>query len=293
MLNLGTFALAIPGAIANTADLIQRRKKRFATKKGRLKKPTFNDSHPIWSKLLTALMVVALFCGFWMVFHPSAASPSVATAPALQPLRPSSVPHATGPTSPIPRPLKSVGGPLIRPKSTILPSARSAAPISPPITITGGVKQGGDGGCQQNIIGGSGNTQNCVLPPFTVSNEQAATIAAYLKAANLQDQRDVVVDYEYSAAGGVEAAKNLVAAFNEGGVKATVGAGAGTIVACDHELMAPGLSVDCVTPSDQPFLDVLADAFAATHLASLQNPIQGRRAPPGSTLPLIFVIRKR
>jgi hypothetical protein len=156
------------------------------------------------------------------------------------------------------------------------------------------VKQGGDGGCQQNIIGGNGNTQNCVVPPFSVSKDQAATIAAYLKAANLQGQRDVMVDFEYSAPGGEDAAENLADAFDEAGVKATTGPGAMILVTpCNPRFIAPGLSVDCAMPSDQPFLKVLGDALAADNLASAQNPIQGRRAPLGSTLPLIFVIRKR
>ena len=189
---------------------------------------------------------------------------------------------------------QTAGGKLVHQKSTISPLAASTTLPPPPISITGEIKQGGDGGCQQNIIGGNGNTQNCVVPPFSVSNEQVATIAAYLKAANLKDQRDVAVDYEYSAVGGAEAATNLVAAFNEGGVKAILGDGAVIrISTCNQRFIAPGLSVDCITPADQPFLDALAEAFAKTNLASTQNPIQGRRAPPGSTAPLLFMIRKR
>jgi hypothetical protein len=293
MLNLGTFALAIPGAVANTTDQIQKIKKKLAKKRGRLQKPTFSDSHPVWSGLLSLSMVVALACGFWMVLHPSVAHSTVATVTTSQPTPPRSVSPARDPANPISQPPKSRGGPLVQLKP-VIPASTPTAPQAPPqVSISGGVRQGGDGGCQQNIIVGNGNTQNCVLPPFSVSNEQAGIIAAHLKAANLQDQREVIVDYEYSAVGGGRTAKTLVAAFNEGGVKATLGAGAGTIVACDHEFMPPGLSVDCVTPSDQSFLEVLGDALAAANLASVQNPIPGHRAPLGSTLPLTFVIRKR
>jgi len=295
MLNLGTFLLAIPGAIASAADQIQKVKKKLAKKKGRLPKPTFSDSHPMWSGLLTLSMLVALGFGFWMVLHPFAASTkTAATVPALKPVPPSSATPAPSPTTPPPRSRKSPGDPIVRSHPAVSAPPSNAAPTTPPITITGGITQGGAGDCQQNIIGGYGNTQNCVVPPFTVSKDQAATIAAYLKATNLRCQREVMVDFEYAAPGGEDAAKNLAAAFNEAGVEATVGPGAMILVTpCNPRFIAPGLSVDCVTPSDQTFLEALGDALAAANLASAQNPIQGHRAPLGSTLPLIFVIRKR
>ena len=79
MLEWGMFAMAIPGAISNTTDQIQRFQKRRAKKKGLMSKPTFSDSHPIWSGGLTVVMIGALCFVFWLLFHPPMAP--VSTTP--------------------------------------------------------------------------------------------------------------------------------------------------------------------------------------------------------------------
>lgn len=73
ILEWGTFAMAIPGAISNISDQIQKFRKRRAKKKGLMPKPTFSDSHPVWSGGLTALMIGALCVGFWLLFRPPVA----------------------------------------------------------------------------------------------------------------------------------------------------------------------------------------------------------------------------
>jgi hypothetical protein len=109
LLNLGTFALAIPGAVAATTDQIQKIKKSRAKNGGRVQKPSFSDNHPVWSISLTGLMVVALIAGFWMVFHrpqqPSVAAATPPTQPVMLQKKPPTttlLPQRSAPKAPRP-----------------------------------------------------------------------------------------------------------------------------------------------------------------------------------------------
>jgi len=175
VLNLATFALAIPGAIATTTDQIQKVKKKLAKKRGRVQKPAFRDTHPIWSMTLTVLMIVALIAGFWMVFHPY--QNHLALAPHTPPQNSTPFPAQAAPIVP-PQKLK--------PETHRIPIPNPAKSGNTTVEMTPGasIQQNIEGDCNTAIIG-NGNVSNCdtrkKYPAMTGLQQRqlAAALSAY------------------------------------------------------------------------------------------------------------------
>jgi hypothetical protein len=113
-----------------------------------------------YPRLLLALVGLSLLCGIvglWLMFH----FPKPVRCPPPPPIKqcPISAPAATSTT----------GGRLDQPRKPAKPpqlqGGTQVGKDNTQVTIGGSVKQGGDGGCQQNVIGGNNNTNTCAPPP--------------------------------------------------------------------------------------------------------------------------------
>jgi hypothetical protein len=171
-LNLMTFALAIPGAVVNSLDLIQKVKFRAAKGKGRPQKPTYRDAHPIVSISLNLLMVAALAFGFWLTLHPPQVrdalsenkSPQSPTKTAAQ-VSPNVLPE-------VPRPER-------RRANITKATPENSTKIA--VSSGGSISQSSTGGCSPNVIG-SGNitTANCSLEKYKTDGEVCGDIQTRL-----------------------------------------------------------------------------------------------------------------
>lgn len=178
--SLWCFVACIPGFIW---DLIQiclwfgGPKKKSA--KG-AKRMSFRESHPSLFKLflvLNAVMIVALPLGFYLALHP----PKVAGADGPQ----------GGPKPPIAQP-------NLPPKQLLPPPSTPISGVAPKKTtpkVAGTVTQSGNanqqtvtqapvtqsniGGCNQQVIGGNNNTNNCAPPDRQLSPAQQSVLAGF------------------------------------------------------------------------------------------------------------------
>ena len=144
---------AIPALIAAI------RYERFIKAGGRIKHQI--GEHPI-SFALLCLMLLVVSCSTATTFIRHSRQQARASQGQPEQKPQPSTPSSPAKPSPMPTPSPQASASKVPP--TKVPS--------PPITITGGVKQGGDRDCQQNIIGGNNNTNTCAPTPKVTASAQ-------------------------------------------------------------------------------------------------------------------------
>ena len=161
------------------AEFIQWRKAHSGA--GMLLSDFIKSPLTIFATVLVLASIAFAGTGIWLVYHPPIYAPSTSgTAratilPSVEPTAP--VQESPAPVTPIPNSSGSTTPDKAARVTPIKPAPQLKAPLPaektpiPSVVIRGNVDQSGDG-CQQKVIGGNNNTQNCVPPPRNVDAQK-------------------------------------------------------------------------------------------------------------------------
>jgi len=197
--------------------------------------------------LLGAIFTIAL--GFWLILRrpptPQATAITATSHTNQTPTSTSVPPQKTAPTA----------LPNAEPSSHKAQSASQSGHHNQQVTIGGNVTQGGDGGCQQNIIGGNGNTNQCApeMPKISAANETKLTNDLGKIKPKLQGA--VSVYYDFTADGGTELAQQIQGAFAGTDVQAVLETPVLNFIVNGPSY--PGLSLANVNEENKPIADAL------------------------------------
>jgi hypothetical protein len=217
--------------------------------------------------------------------------------------RPATEQTATTPKSP-PLPArpseKQIQGATVKPATAPTTKAKNArspklpvslAPITVtasdrPAIITGGVKQGGDGGCQQNVIGGSNNINNCPPKEVTISDAQTEATIKRLKETGVTGS--VEIDYEMSTENGPDLASKLKQILDANGITAAIGERAVTL-SCGGAPMYAGISFCNVTDNNSQLANAIGRSLIESHVVDQPLRAVGSTNGQHGDLLIIFI----
>jgi len=127
----------------------------------------------------------------------------------------------------------------------------------PTVTVEGPIIQSG-GNCTQNIVGGSGNTNQCTPEMLKISEAAKAKIASDLADVVPRLSGSVSIHYDFTADGGTELAQQIQEALAETNVQVT---SERVLTLVMNGPSYPGLSLGNVTESNKPIADALDRAL--------------------------------
>jgi hypothetical protein len=270
MLNLATFALAIPGAIANTVDQVQKVRKKLAKKRGRMQKPAFSDSYPVWSKALSLVMIVALIVGFRMVLSPPAVKLAI-LSPTSAPANPGPQLPQSKPHNPVPQttPQQIQKKPETKPHKHQDASTPTVLPVVAPLSATTAQPQTPvDCGSMTGNCGSGGGSQTFNqygAPKLVMTEDQRMAIRDAMKPF-----AGITIDIECQDAteDSFEYCKKLARAFTESGIT-SIGPTAGTHLMSDSHAIPSGVSFSAGHEREGAAI-ALAKAMIESHLIDYQ-----------------------
>lgn len=154
------------------------------------------------------------------------------------------------------------------------------------VVVQGPIDQSGEG-CQQKVIGGNNNVNNCAPTAFHLSDAQEEKAAKDLNQHPVI-KGDVKIAYEWSTPDGQIGAEELQKLLSSANINSTVQS-AGMFMEYFGAPAYPGLSFGNVTESNRSLADAIEKALTRT--GAVTTPIKKDEHAIGSDL-LYIMIRK-